>query len=148
MFQLVAEAILLHGHLGVAQQVLLLGQFCLGVENLQVEIRVAQPDDDLPLLDHGSLFGHALRDDAALLRRELNHLNGNHLPGQAHIVFEFRLQDLADGEIVRADTHGGTVVAEDYPDKDEEDEKAPGNVRQMLALQAFLLFDEFIHNAY
>ena len=37
LLRLVVQTILLHSHLSVAKQILLLCEFCLGVEDLQVE---------------------------------------------------------------------------------------------------------------
>ena len=44
------ELLLFHGNQCVAQNVLLLGKFGLGVENLKVEVVVAQSDDDIASL--------------------------------------------------------------------------------------------------
>ena len=48
---LVVQFVLLHRHLGVAQQVLLLGEFGFGIQDLQVEVRIRETYDDISLFD-------------------------------------------------------------------------------------------------
>ena len=92
------ELLLLHGHLGVAQEVLLLGQLGLAVENREVEVVVAEHHQHVAPTDGRALLHHDLLDDAALQRAELHGGDGLHLSRHAHVVVELALFHLRDGD--------------------------------------------------
>ena len=96
----VVEAVLQHGHLRVAQQVLLLGKLSLGVENLQVEVAVAQAQYDVALVYARALLNNLLAHHSALLGRYLHHLYGHHLTVEAHVVVELAARDAAHGDVM------------------------------------------------
>ena len=99
----------------MAQQVLFLSQFCFGIQNLQVEVAVAQTDDDIALLDVRTLFDYLLHHDAAFLGRNLHHLDGHYLSVGAHIVLELSLRYLAYCQIVGIDFQRRGVIAKNQP---------------------------------
>ena len=117
MLGTVIESVLLHGHLRVAQEVLLLGKFSLGIKNLKVEIAVAQSQDDVALL-HACAFLHNLfSHDASLFGRDLHHLNRHYLSVKPHIVVELTTSNVANGHVGAIDSHGACRTAEDKPRK-------------------------------
>ena len=117
MLGTVVEPVLLHGHLRVAQKVLLLGKFCLGIKNLKVEIAVAQSQDDVALL-HARAFLHNLFSYyTTLLRRYLHHLNRHYLSVEPHIIVELATSNVANGHVGSIDSHGACRTAEDKPRK-------------------------------
>ena len=62
----VVELVLLHRQLRVAQHVLLLGELALSIEDFEVEVGVAQLDDDVALVHLRTLVDNLLYDHAAL----------------------------------------------------------------------------------
>ena len=63
----IVQAVLLHRNLGVAKHVLLFGKFALGIQNLQVEIRIAQFHDHITLVYVGTFIHHFLQNNTAFL---------------------------------------------------------------------------------
>ena len=140
LFGLVAQAVLLHRHLRVAEQVLLLGQLCLGVEDLQLKVRVAQADNHVAAAHLGAFFHDELLHDAALLGAELHDGDGLHLSVDAHEIVELVALHFADAEAARVYSQRRGVVAEDDPQHEDEQRRAARDVRQVLPPYAFLLF--------
>ena len=67
-FRAVVELFLFHGELCIAQHVLLLGQFALGVEYLKVEVGVAQPYDNVALVHLRTFVNDLLYHGATFFR--------------------------------------------------------------------------------
>ena len=94
---------MLHGYLGVTQQVLLLCQFCFGIQDLQVEVGVAKTNNDIAFLDVCTFFYNLLHHDAAFFWRNLHHLYGQYLSVGAYIVLELCFRYLAHSQVVGID---------------------------------------------
>ena len=99
----VVELVLLHRQLRVAQHVLLLGEFALGVEDFEVEVGVAQLDDDIALVHLRTLVDNLLYDHTTLFGRDLHHLDGHHITVKADVVVELRVGDGGDTQTARVD---------------------------------------------
>ena len=117
LLRLVVQAVLLHGYLGIAQQVLLLCQLCFSIQNLQVKVAVAKANYHIAFLDVGTFLDHLLHHDAALLGRNLHNLDGKHLTIGAHIVLELGMLHIADGQFVFTDSERRCVVAKHKPNQ-------------------------------
>ena len=117
----IIEAVLLHSHLRVAQQVLLLGEFSLSVENLQVEVAVAESEYHVSLSDACALLHNLLAHYAALLGRNLHHLDRQHLSVETHIVVELATSDVADGDVGDVYGHRAGGCAEHYPHEERSE---------------------------
>ena len=104
LLRLVVQTVLLHGYLRVSQQVLLLSQFCFGIQNLKVEVRIAQTNDDIAFMYHRSFLNHLFHDDATFLGRNLYHLDRQYLSVGTHIVLELRLAHIAEGQLILIDS--------------------------------------------
>ena len=92
----VRQFVLLHGNLCVAQDILLLGQFTLSVEDLQVEVGVGQAHYHLSCLHMRTFLHHLFLYDATFLAAYLHSADGSHLAIHRHIVIEPVALDLAD----------------------------------------------------
>ena len=145
LFGLIVQLVLLHGHLGVAQEVLFLRQFRFGVQYLQVEVRVAQAQDDVAFLHMRAFLHYLFLHDASFFGAELHDGNGLHLSVQADIVVEFAVSDIGDVQRIAVDAQGGGMVAEDNPHQQNQDNGSPGNVRDVFLLDAFFLFKLNVH---
>ena len=117
----VVESVLLHRHLRVAQQVLLLGEFGLSIQNLQVEIAVAESEYHVALSDACTLLHNLLAHYAALLGRDLHHLDRQHLSVETHIVVELAASDVADGDVCGVYGHRTGGCAEHYPHEERSE---------------------------
>ena len=117
MFGTVVEPVLLHGHLRVAQKVLLLGKFSLGIKNLKVEIAVAQSQDDVALFYARAFLHNLFSHDASLFGRDLHHLNRYYLSVKPYIIVELATSNVANGHVCAIDSHGACRTAEDEPRK-------------------------------
>ena len=106
----VVQPILLHRDLGVAQHILFLGQFALGIQYFEVEIAVAQFHDDVALVYVSTLIDHLFEHYATLLGRNLHHLNGHHPAIHVHIVVKFGLFHFADAQATTLDFQRRTVI--------------------------------------
>ena len=137
---------MLHGHLRVSQQVLLLSQLGLGIENLQVEAAVGEPDDDVALPYLLSLFRHFLHDDASLFGRDVDNLDGDDRSVEPDIVLEFTFRHLSYGHVLRTDPQGAPVVAEDKPQHHSQQKRPSCYIGDMLSLQAPFPLDYSVHN--
>ena len=138
---LVVQFVLLHRHLGVAQQVLLLGELGFGIQDLQVEVRIRETYDDITLFDRRTFLGHLLHDDAAFFGRNLHHLDRHYRTVQSHIVLELGIRHLADGQAIRLNPHRGAMVAENHPTNQCYQQDTSCDIGHMLCLQpAFLLY--------
>ena len=80
LFGAVVEAVLQHRHLCVAQEVLLLCKFCLGIENLQIEVAVAEAQNHVAFVYACAFFHDLFPHDATFLGRDLHYLYWHHLP--------------------------------------------------------------------
>ena len=63
----IVQAVLLHRNLGVAKHILLFGKFTFGIQNLQIEIRIAQFHDHITLVYVGTFIHHFLQNNTAFL---------------------------------------------------------------------------------
>ena len=146
LLHLVVQLVLLHRHLRVAQQVLLLRQFGLGIQDLQVQVAVRQADQHVasphlrPFLH--DLLGH----DAAFLGRHLHHGDGGHLPLDAHEVIEPGLPDFRDVQRPAVHLQHAAVRAEENPAYQGGQQRAARQPRHVLAPETFLGFQLYIHN--
>lgn len=102
-FRAVVELFLFHGELCIAQHVLLLGQFALGIEYFEVEVGVAQPYDNVALVHLRTFVNDLLNDHTALFGRDLHHLDGHHIAVKADVVVELRVGDCSDTQPSRVD---------------------------------------------
>ena len=100
LLRLVVQTVLLHRHLGIAQQVLLLSEFGFGIQDLKVEVAIRKADYHIALLDVGAFLNHLFHHDATFFWRNLNNLNGHHLSVGAHIVLKLSTLHVADGQLV------------------------------------------------
>ena len=143
-----AQLLLLHLNHGVAQDVLLLGEVGLGVEDLHVEVLVAEDEDDIAGIDAAAFLGHDLLHHAAFQGTDLDGRHGRHLSADADVVVELALGDGAHGDVVRVDAEFLGIVPEDEPE-DEGQEQGTAPERQGFfgegQGEAFLLFDFTIH---
>ena len=138
-FGLVVQPVLLHGHLRVAQQVLFLGQLRLGVQYLQVEVGVGQPQDDVSFLHLRAFFHHLLPHDAAFFGAELYDGDGLHLSVDADVVIELAVAHLGNVEGLSVHFQGGGMVAEQHPCQQGQQQCAARDVGQVLFLDPFFL---------
>ena len=111
----VVEPVLLHGHLRVAQQILLFGKFSLSIKNLQVQIAVAQSQYHVAFLHASAFLNNLFSHDASLFRRYLHHLDGHHLSVKTHIVVKLATCDIAHRNVSSLYGHRARRAAEDYP---------------------------------
>ena len=109
------EPVLLHGHLRIAQEVLLLGKLRFAVEDIQVQHRIGQPHDDVPLVHHGTLLHGFLRHHSALYGTDLNGVDGLHLTVDADIVVELAPAHAVDADPSAFGSELGAVIAEYGP---------------------------------
>ena len=100
LLRLVFQPILLHRYLGVAQQILLLSEFSFGIQNLKVEVAVRKTGYHIALLDVRAFLNHLFHHDTTFFWRNLNDLDGQHLPVGAHIVLKLSTLHVADGQLV------------------------------------------------
>ena len=82
----------------IAEHILLLGKFALGIQYLQVEIGVGELHDDVALAHMGTLIHHFLCDDAALLAADLHHGDRYHLSIHRNIVIKLPMLHLCDAQ--------------------------------------------------
>ena len=87
----IVQAVLLHRNLGVAKHILLFGKFAFGIQNLQVEIRIAQFHDYIALVHVGTFIHHFLQNNTTFLGTDLHHGDRNHLSIHRNIIVELRL---------------------------------------------------------
>ncbi len=88
--------LLCHLNLGVAEDILLLGQFGLGVEDLQVKVVVIEDEDGIAGLHRGAFLDEDLLHDAAFLRAQLDGGHRLHPAADADVVVEFALYSVGD----------------------------------------------------
>ena len=144
------EFLLLHTDEGVAEDVFFLGQLGFGVEDLQVEVFVAQYKYNVASLDFSAFLGDYLLDDAAFGGAQLHRCHRHHGAADADVVVEVGAEDLADGEGVAADALRAAV----WP-HDEEEDKCCQHCRTPIGdgfsgkgpAEAFFLFYLYIHIA-
>ena len=142
------QFLLLHLDLRVAEDVLLLGQFGLGVQDLQVQVVVVQEKDGVAGLHAGTFFDEDLLDDAALLRAELDRRHRLHTAADADIVVElpFDGRRYRDGILVHPKR---LVVRTGDQIDDERRQQRPQPPRQGLLRERHaptgLLLDDLIH---
>ena len=136
--ELVVELVLLHRHLRVAEEVLLLGQLRLGVEYLQIEARVGEADDDIAFLHLRALLDDPLTDDTALLGAELDDRNRLYLAVDPHEVVELVFSDVANAQSAGIDLECRGVIAKNDPSDKDDEQRATGDVGDMLLLKSFL----------
>ena len=87
----IVQTVLLHRNLGVAKHVLLFGKFAFGIQNLQVEIRIAQFHDHITLVYVGAFIHHFLQNNTTFFGTDLHHGDWNHLTIHRNIIVELRL---------------------------------------------------------
>ena len=138
LLELVVELVLLHRHLRVAKEVLLLGQLRLGVEDLQVEARIGEADDDIAFLYLRALLDDPLTDDTALLGAELDDRNRLYLAVDPHEVVELVFSDVANAQSAGIDLECRGVIAKNDPSDKDDEQRATGDVGDMLLLKSFL----------
>ena len=119
LLELVVELVLLHRHLRVAEEVLLLGQLRLGVEYLQIEARVGEAE-------------------VALLGAELDDRNRLYLAVDPHEVVELVFSDVANAQSAGIDLECRGVIAKNDPSDKDDEQRATGDVGDMLLLKSFL----------
>ena len=117
MFCTIVQSVLLHSHLCVAQKVLFLGKFSLSIENLQVEVAIAQSQYHITLFYTGALLHHFLSYYAAFLRRDLHHLDRHHLSVKPYIIVKLATCHVANRNIVAVDSHSARCTSKYYPYK-------------------------------
>ena len=143
-----AQFLLLHLDHRVAQDVLLLGEFGLGVEDLHVKVLVAEDEDDIAGLDAATFLGDNLLHHAALQGADLDGGHRGHLSADADVVVELARGHRPDADVVGVDAQFGGIVAEDEPqDEDEQQSTAPKRQRFLgeRTSDAFFLFDFSVH---
>ena len=143
----VVELVLLHGYLRVAQHVLLLGKLALGIENLQVEVGVAELHDDITLADVRSFIHHLFQYDASFLRTDLHHGDGSHLSIHRHIVIKLRPLHLSDTQSLPVYPEGGREIAHAEP-YEQGDEHCPScyPCPVLAGHKILLLFYLYVHS--
>ena len=144
-FRFIVEPVLLHGHLCVAQEVLFLGQLCLGVEYLQVEVTVAESHDNIPFADSLTFLGYLLANNAAFLRRYLHDLDRHHCSIEPHVIFELAFHHSADGDVSRLYHQCASAASYSQPQQAGYYNDSADQVRKVLFLQASFLFNYSIH---
>ena len=143
----IVQAVLLHRNLGVAKHVLLFGKFTFGIQNLQVEIRIAQFHDYIALVYVGAFIHHFLQNDTAFLRTDLHHGDRNHLSIHRNIIVELRLLYGSDAQSLPVHLQGGREIAQSQPNEDCDQNRSSANPCPILARhEIFFLFYLYIHN--
>ena len=104
------EFLLLHRDESVAQKVLFLSEFGFGVEDLQVEVVVAEYQYAVACLDMRTLFHDDLLHDTAFEWRELDSGHGLHLSIETNVVVELAFCDSGDGQSFGVDTHSAIAA--------------------------------------
>ena len=142
------EFLLLHRNQGVAQDVLLLCKLGLGVEDLEVEVVVAQPDYHVAGLNLCAFLSYDFLDYAAFLRADLDGGHRLDLTADADVVIELSLTHFADCQCVGIDAEGRRVVPEKEPEDECENDCAEP-VREGFFGEgrspAFLFFNYLVH---
>ena len=146
LLHLVVQLVLLHRHLRVPQQVLLFRQLGLGIQNLQVQMAVRQTDQHISGPDLCPFLHDFLGHDAPFLGRYLYHGDGGHLPFDAHEVIEPGLPDFRDVQRPAVHLQHAAVRAEENPAYQGGQQHAAHQPRHVLAPEAFLGFQLYIHN--
>ena len=141
----IVEPILQHCHLCVAQEVLLLGQLSLGVENLQVEVAVAQSQYHVALVHARAFLYDFLSHDAAFLWRDLHDLYRQHLTVETHVVVELAASDIADGHVAPVYCHRACRASEDEPGNQSQRGHSCHGIPDVAA-RKFLFLNWFVHN--
>lgn len=142
----VAQLVLLHGELCVAQHVLLLGQLTLSVEDFEIEIGVAQPNNNVAFVHLSTLINDFLHDDASLFGRDLYHLNGHHVAVEAHVVIKLLVLNRSDAQSAVVHLERRSEVAHSQPYESHSQHHASSHPWPVLTWNAvFLLFDLYIH---
>ena len=114
-FLLDGQFLLLHLYHCVAQNILLFGKFRFGIEDLEVEIVVAEPQYGIPFADAAAFLPDYLFDYPAFERA---YLDGDHrldLAADADIVIEFPLYHIGCGDGICVDAQCRGTVAEYKP---------------------------------
>ena len=142
------QLLLFHLNLGVSEDILLLCQFSLGVQDLQVQIVVREHQDRVSSADLGSLLNEDFLHDTPFLRAELNGSHGLHTSADADIVIEFPFLCGRDHHSVLIHPKG-LVVWSGYQVGDESQEQCSEPVGECLLGEchppAFYLFNCLIH---
>ena len=140
------QLLLLHLDLGVAEDVLLLGQLGLGVQDLQVQVVVIEDEDGVPRLHRRAFLDE---DHAAFLRAQLDGRHRLHAAADADIVVELPSHSASDGQCILV--HAQRLVVrpcDQIHDKRQQQRSQPprqGLLRERDATSGFL-FDNLIHN--
>ena len=143
----IVQAVLLHRNLGIAKHVLLFGKFALGIQNLQIEIRIAQFHDYIALVYVGTFIHHFLQNDTAFLGTDLYHGDRNHLSIHRNIIVELRLLYGSDAQSLPVHLQGGREIAQSQPNEDCDQNRSSANPCPILARhEIFFLFYLYIHN--
>lgn len=99
----VVELVLLQRQLGVAKHILLLSKLALGIEDLQVEVGVAQPHDDVALMDVCAFIYHFLQHDTTLFGRDLHNLDRHHIAIHGDVIIKLSVSDITNTQASRVD---------------------------------------------
>ncbi len=143
----VGELVLLHGNLCVAEHILFLRQFALGIQDFQVEVGVAELDDDVTLVDVRTLIHHLLQHDAAFLRTDLHHGDRSHLSIHRHIVVELSLLHVADAQRLPIHPQRGGEIAHAEPYEEGDHHRPSCYPCPVLARHEILfLFYLYVHS--
>ena len=142
----VVQTVLLHGNLRVAQHVLLLRQLAFGIQNLQVQVGVAQANQHVALLYRGAFLHHTFLHDTAFLGADLYHLYGCHMAVQRNVVVELALDDGTDAERLALHLQHGGVAARGKPCQQAQEHCASHRPRPVLGGdEEFLFFNLSVH---
>ena len=82
------------------------GEFRFGVQYLQVEVGVAQAQDDVAFLHVRSFFDDFFLHDASFFGAELYDRDGLHLSVEADVVVKFAVGHVGDVERIAIDAQG------------------------------------------
>ena len=140
--------LLLHLYHRVSERILLLCQIRLRVEDLKVEVVVAQPDDNISGFNRRSFLDDYFLDDTGLARAELYGRHRLYLTAEADVVVEFAGCHIADRQSLFIDPERARIVTEDQPENEcghEGSEPVGKCLARECEGDALLLFYRSVH---
>ena len=143
------QLLLLHLDLRVSQNVLFLSEFRLGIQDLEVQVVVAQHKDRIPCPDLGTLLDQDGLDYSTLLRGELDCRHWLYPAADPDVVVELSPCGRADGQSVLVHPQGlvvgtGDEIDYEYSQKRSEPPRH-GLLCERHSPTCFLL-DDLIHD--